>query len=403
MVNQATADRLEETDDLDWKQDLPTRPQETGQWNEFAKDVAAMANTRGGLLICGVTKSIELRGIDPTEVNTQQYAQWIRNHVQPYLPDLEMYTLQDPDSETAVFVVDVPASEMAPHFVYGTSKGDKDQYAAVVPYRDKDHTAWMAEHQIERAYRDRFSRINREEEERQRSFDLTIKNIAAQAPRPSAWFVAVARPQRPLPYGARNLNRSQAGSVLHAARRAHHIKPDTFGAPGILQAFAEPQLSNPQPGLRSWVCSSLGESGPTQEALLELHSDGTVIAARNLSTRADSETPSPQQHLAVSRALLEASCYDLVASVQQLQRTLRLDSAQQVTVAVLPPHGPQAMALAESPLGLYGEEKVLPSARRPHHLQAVHTVLSPIVSDDQARHGAEEVLTDLLHQFGIQG
>ncbi|MGW5905830.1 hypothetical protein ACWFQ6_29210 [Streptomyces althioticus] len=44
----------------------------------------------------------------------------------------------------SVLVADVPASPMAPHLVYGTAARDKDQQAAVAPYRDRDHTAWMA-------------------------------------------------------------------------------------------------------------------------------------------------------------------------------------------------------------------------------------------------------------------
>lgn len=117
MVRQATADNLEESDDLDWKEMLPQPPRD-GRWNEFAKDVAAMANTRGGLIIFGVQdKTTVLTGIAPDEVNRQQYAQWIRNHVQPYLPDLDIFELTD--GTKTVLVVDVPASEMAPHFVYG--------------------------------------------------------------------------------------------------------------------------------------------------------------------------------------------------------------------------------------------------------------------------------------------
>ncbi|CAM5578662.1 hypothetical protein STENM327S_05939 [Streptomyces tendae] len=159
MVRQAAADNLEESDDLDWKEMLPQPPRD-GRWNEFAKDVAAMANTRGGLIIFGVQdKTTVLTGIDPDGVNRQQYAQWTRNHVQPYLPDLDILELTD--RTKTVLVVDVPASEMAPHFVYGGAARDKEQQAAVVPYRDKDHTAWMAEHQIERAYRDRFARVGR--------------------------------------------------------------------------------------------------------------------------------------------------------------------------------------------------------------------------------------------------
>ncbi|MDT3728745.1 ATP-binding protein, partial [Streptomyces sp. DSM 41972] len=215
MVRQAAADNLEESDDLDWKEMLPQPPRD-GRWNEFAKDVAAMANTRGGLIIFGVQdKTTVLTGIDPDGVNRQQYAQWIRNHVQPYLPDLDIFELTDGTKN--VLVVDVPASEMAPHFVYGGAARDKEQQAAVVPYRDNDHTAWMAEHQIERAYRDRFARVGRAEEEIQRHIDLTTQTITAHAHVPSAWFIAVSRPQRPLPRGAYTMSRDQAREVLEAA------------------------------------------------------------------------------------------------------------------------------------------------------------------------------------------
>ena len=54
MVKQAADANLAESDDLDWKEHLPQPPRE-GRWNELAKDVAALANTRGGLLIYGVT------------------------------------------------------------------------------------------------------------------------------------------------------------------------------------------------------------------------------------------------------------------------------------------------------------------------------------------------------------
>ncbi|MGW0614808.1 hypothetical protein [Streptomyces sp. NPDC002788] len=47
-----------------------------------------------------------------------------------------------------------PTSRPAPHLEYGTTAPDKDQRAAVAPYRA--HTAWMAGHQLEGAHRDRY-------------------------------------------------------------------------------------------------------------------------------------------------------------------------------------------------------------------------------------------------------
>ncbi|WP_345964698.1 ATP-binding protein [Streptomyces sp. BRB040] len=80
----------------------------------MAKDVAAMANTRGGLIIfVAQDTTCELTGIDPAEVKPEQYAQWIRNHVHPYLSGLTFTTLTSPDGTRSVLVADVPASPMA--------------------------------------------------------------------------------------------------------------------------------------------------------------------------------------------------------------------------------------------------------------------------------------------------
>ncbi|MFE7327942.1 helix-turn-helix domain-containing protein [Streptomyces sp. NPDC057565] len=245
MVRQAAADNLAESDDLDWKEKLPQPPRD-GRWNELAKDVAAMANTRGGLLVFGVRdKTTELVGIDPGEVNVQQYAQWIRNHVQPYLPDLTFSMLTAPDGTASVLVVDAPAGAMAPHHVYGTSQKDKEQQAAVVPYQDKDHTAWMAEHQIERAYRDRFTHAQRAEEEVQRLLDHAQETVFAQQKEPAAWLFAVARPDRPLPRTAPRLAREDATNALHAAR----ARTQTGNRPAVGPlAGLEIVSSNPRPG-----------------------------------------------------------------------------------------------------------------------------------------------------------
>ena len=58
-----------------------------------SSDAAAMANTRGGLIVCGVTEQVEFSGIDPAAATPDPYAQWIRNLVQPYLSGLETYVL----------------------------------------------------------------------------------------------------------------------------------------------------------------------------------------------------------------------------------------------------------------------------------------------------------------------
>jgi hypothetical protein len=59
-----------------------------------------------------------------------------------------------------VLVIDVPPSELGPHSVVFDNTLDraKSQFASVTLYRDGANTAWMTEHQIARAYTDRFTR-----------------------------------------------------------------------------------------------------------------------------------------------------------------------------------------------------------------------------------------------------
>ncbi|MFF2236516.1 AlbA family DNA-binding domain-containing protein [Streptomyces anulatus] len=312
MVSRAAADRLDESDDLDWKRDLP-QPPRNGQWNEFAKDISAMANTRGGLLIYGVADNHEIIGIDWEKADLRQYAQWVRNHVHPYLPDLVMYPLTD--GATTLLVVDVPASEMAPHLVHGRSDKDKEQQAFTVPYRDRDHTAWMAEHRIQRAYRDRFTRADSAEGALRRHSDFLTGTITAHAAKPSAWLVAVARPTRPYPHGAPPLNQDEARYLLHVAEERGRKLP-TRRTPGPMTGMGD-TLINPRPGLRRWVASTM-EIDYNRNSMIELHHDGTVALATNVSWRPYAEEQRSlaeegvNEALPVSQRVVAAACGDFV-------------------------------------------------------------------------------------------
>ncbi|MFI0596719.1 helix-turn-helix domain-containing protein [Streptomyces griseus] len=401
MVSRAAADHLDESDDLDWKRDLP-QPPRNGQWNEFAKDISAMANTRGGLLIYGVADNHEIIGIDREEADLRQYAQWVRNHVHPYLPDLVMYPLTD--GATTLLVVDVPASEMAPHLVHGRSDKDKEQQAFTVPYRDRDHTAWMAEHQIERAYRDRFTRADRAEEALRQHSDFLTRTITAHAAKPSAWLVAVARPTRPYPHGAPPLNRDEARYLLHVAEERGRKLP-TRRTPGPMTGMGD-TLINPRPGLRRWVASTM-EIDYNRNSVIELHHDGTVTLATDVSWQPSSEErrgfaeeAGVVDALPVSQRVVAAACGDFLTIVQELQRKLRLDSTQQITATIYASDGPGALEARTAYFG-DGRESTPSYARRPHHIQPVHTLLPPIADDEEAARVSEELSNDLMSQFGL--
>ncbi|MGQ4517350.1 RNA-binding domain-containing protein [Streptomyces sp. DW26H14] len=395
MVRQAAAANMPEFDDFDWKEKLPQPPRD-GRWNELAKDISAMANTRGGLIVFGATdKTTDLVGIDPDEVNTQQYAQWVRNHVQPYLPDVDFTPLSE--GGVHVLVVDVPASPMAPHHVYGTAAKDRDQQAAVVPYRDKDHTAWMAEHQIERAYRDRFTRAERTEQDTRRLLDRD--RVLAPHSEPAAWIFAVARPSRPLPVTAPRLSAYDATEIVQSSRPRVNALAAGSRSAGPLRAL-EMVTRLPRPGLRSWVLSTVPQRAGG--AYAELHDDGSLVVAANLSWSLHRERIADlpeHEHVLVCDELVRLSCVDALVMAQSLASHLRIDGIYQLTasITVTPAELPMVPVITQ-PHGFY---EVPVTAHHPLRITPVTTSLSPLDEIDTIRQAAEDLFRDLMNQFGF--
>lgn len=99
---------------------------------------------------------------------------------------------------------------------------------------------------------------------------------------------------------------------------------------------------------------------------------------------------------------MTACCYDFVATAQEQQRKLRLDSTLQLTASIISPDKPRPLAPLISVWGdLHSPESTPSYARRSHHLQPAHTVLSPMAADDEGRGSADELCTDLMNQFGL--
>ncbi|WP_331768148.1 ATP-binding protein [Embleya sp. NBC_00896] len=388
MVRRAVADQLRETDDLDWKQALPVAPVD-GRWNEFAKDVAAMANTRGGLLIYGVSDDVREIGIDPSHVNEQQLGQWVRNHAQPYVHGLSFTPVSD--GPVSFLIVDVPASAWAPHSVYGTAAKDKDQMASVVPYRDGPHTDWMAEHQLARAYADRFARQDAAEIELRQRLEFVSDMVVGSGELRAAWVVVAARPQRPLPRNVSAPTREQIQATLSASlAKASTLHGMRFGLVPVLRDL-QPTV---RVGLRRWV---VHESNG-RPLLLELHHDGTAILAADMSWKAfNAQGVSPP--LAVRCGAITGAVFDAVALATELRRTLVGDSALDVTAIVTA--GPDNTAPFVPVTSRNGVVEVPEHARRPSRMLPVSTTLPQAVDRDGLIAVAEELSEGLLNQFGL--
>ncbi|GGT02698.1 hypothetical protein GCM10010206_76650 [Streptomyces cinerochromogenes] len=300
-----------------------------------------------------------------------------------------------------MLVADVPASPMAPHLVYGTAARDKDQQAAVAPYRDRDHTAWMAEHQLERAYRDRFTRAQRAEDEAHHLLAHAADTVSAQYIEPAAYVFALARPERPLPRSAPRLTREETTAVVQAARR----QGGDPMRPGPLTSL-EVVTGNPRPGLRRWVLSTLLLPG-AREVHAELHHDGTVLLAANVSWNAARHLVAgdlPDAGVAVSQDFIGACCRDLTTTAWELARRLRVDSALQLTATLTavpssPTTPPPALVPVITAFG--GFTDVPAHARHPRRIQPVTATLTPLDEAEALKETAQDLFTDVMNQFGL--
>ncbi|MEV5720381.1 ATP-binding protein [Amycolatopsis mediterranei] len=399
-VLDAVRDGLREADVLDWKGALPQPPRD-GAWNEFAKDVAAMANTRGGLLVYGVSNDLQPNGIDPAAVDTRTYGQWLRNHVRPFLADVDYLLLTSSDEQKSFLVVDVPASEFAPHSVAGTAARDKDQNAFVVPYRDRDHTAWMEEHQITRAYRDRFAGQQRHD---QALSDLwtAARDLVVEPVGEEAWVIFAAQPVRPVPRLTGEVTRADVAVIVEKAfaaaveirTKGREVVPVLYNAGG--------SRNNPRVGLRSWVVSNAVASADRDSlrgVYVQLGHDGSVVFAVNVSTKTYREDGPTGVHV-VNAEVVDVAAGEFVALAQELGRHLYIESPLGIHAGLAAREG-SALAYECASRDDIGYFTASRSSRKPRRMQPWTTEVLPNGSVEATRAAAEELASSLLNQFGV--
>ncbi|SEN81499.1 AlbA family DNA-binding domain-containing protein [Cryobacterium luteum] len=254
-----------ETDDLDWKSELP--PIKNLSQTDVPKDIAAMANSGGGMIVYGVAESQKAatgrKDVGEfTEGHERAYRSAAVTAISPPVFGLGVYRL---GMETHAVAVVVPASVDGPHLVY-----KNDLFGA--PIRNDADTAWMKERQIEVMYRARF-------EERRRSSDAVnaLYDEAAEGrdSQKRAWFVAVAHPRIPS-----LLSRPDRHETRAIFARAETVSLSYSNNHGVHPLESMDRL-NPRPGLRRWtaVNKANAERERWKEAWADVHHDGSVMLA----------------------------------------------------------------------------------------------------------------------------
>lgn len=263
IVDAAVANAVTETDDLDWKSELP--PIKNLSQTDVPKDIAAMANSGGGMIVYGVEENQKAAtGRKDTgefsEIHERAYRSVAVTAISPPVFGLGIHRLGADHRAVAVVV---PASVEGPHLIYRN-----ELFGA--PIRNDADTAWMKERQIETMYRARF-------DERRRSSEAvdSLYNEAAERPdaRARAWLVAVAHPR--IPSVLARPDREEARAIF---KRAETVSLSHSNRNGVYPLENMDAL-NPRPGLRRWtaVNTATGDQSIWKEAWADVHHDGSVM------------------------------------------------------------------------------------------------------------------------------
>lgn len=277
LLDQAVSAGVKEGADLDWKKQLPKKSDLKG--SDFPKDVAAMANAGGGVIVFGVdeTGKAATARTDAGDVD-ENYERAMHavafSSIMPPVFGLKIHKVGS-EPQRAI-MVEVPASVDGPHLIY------RDQFFGA-PIRNDADTVWMQEPQLEQMYRARFDERRHATEAMDRLYEE-----ASLKQRPgTTWLVAVAHPRVPTPH--HGMARDQAGAVLD---KAGPIALNYADRSGVHPIDSMDQWSL-RPGLRRWVIpnKATGDGDRWKEAWASIHHDGSVTLTASLGGHPFGNTP----------------------------------------------------------------------------------------------------------------
>jgi len=128
---------------------------------ELAKDVAALANNEGGVIVVGLrtrrngSSEIidEVRPVPVRLIDRDRYRKLVRERVFPFVRDFSTWWLPA-DDERGLLVIDVPAqaSKDKPFIVSGSAgtQAAVNASSVAVPLRDDDGTHWLSGQELHR-------------------------------------------------------------------------------------------------------------------------------------------------------------------------------------------------------------------------------------------------------------
>ena len=375
LLDRAIESHVEEADDLDWKQGLPHKEKR----EEFAKDVAAMANSGGGLIVYGVAEvpgpssaAGAIAGVegwgDSEERRLRQIAY---SNIQPPVHGLAFHVAERQGDR--VVALQVPSSPDSPHLVWS-----QDHFTA--PIRYGAQTAFMRERDIERAYQSRWSARAAQET---LLTDRASQLLDAVDLNSHVWMVAVAIPKQPRAAHLGRVSRESATEILLKLMQA---------SPHLVQRGGSTVNVNPRAGLRRWRASGRSH-GADDSIIAEIFDDGGVVFAAAGHPPQDVENRSHVHMMTVQNFVANALWLARLVSEQ-----LHVDSTYDLLISVETRLPDPIMLRGFDNFGfLIDEDELAPI----HRFVPVATTFEPRGSTHDTLTALREIATDVVNQGGI--
>ena len=385
-----------EASDLDWKRRLPDEKEL--KTFEFPKDVAAMANSGGGVIVYGVDE-VDKAATGRVDENKcdESYERTLRavacSAIMPPVFNLGVRILGS-EGRRAV-VVEVPASVEVPHLVRHC---DSPHFYGA-PRRNDADTIWMTERELESMYRTRF------EERRHSTETLDALHADASAGRDTterAWLIGVAHPR--IPQLRERLTEGEARDVITGAMNVGNGFTEMwrpFG-PGSLARATGPRGQHPlaattpfslRPGLRRWIAPP--EHDGSREAWASVHHDGSVSLAAAVGGHRTSEIHN-HENWEVAAWAIEAAVADFMALV--LATATQTSNDEYDVRVACEWAGAETMAFRQNDANGYAWEK---EAMPVHHFTPVETSLRAREPLGEFHSRVFELASDCLNQGGV--
>lgn len=385
MLDELIAQGVEEGDEIDFKKAPPE--QRALAQSDIPKDIAAFANSGGGVLVFGMaeegrtaTERVDVGGI------SEAYERTLRSvavsHIHPPVFGLDVVKVGD-EGQRALVVV-VPASLDGPHLIYRN-----DYFGA--PIRNHADTVWMRERQIEQMYRARFDARSRAD---QAIDELYEETAAGRSTDERAWLIAVAVPRLPR-VGLRPEREAIRNVVKSAVHASWSILENKWVHP-----FESVDHLNPHRGMRRWVLrNSTFERMSWCQAWMSILDDGSVTLA--MAVGGYPEPHRQNEHVGgneVYGKTIEACVLELMLLITNAADALGTPGEHDLRVGIEWAGSQPLLITTFDRHGFRYEDNSVPLGR----YTPLRTSIRSDIGGDDLQRQMHEVALDAVNQGGVQ-